>query len=330
MKLEKKRKMEESFQKKLEEFCLFDDDFMSKVFDENIECTELLLRIILEQPEIRVEEVHTQKEIKNLKGHSVRLDIDARGVNGEPVNVEVQRADRGAEVKRARYNSSMIDANTFPKSEDYRDLPESYVIFITEKDVLGQGIPVYHADRIILETGNYLGDGAHIVYVNGAYRGDTPVGRLMHDFSCKNPEEMYYEELAEQVALYKGKSKGERSMSQLMEKVVKEFMEEFGRDYVRVYHKEEIEAELRELKENYIKMAEERNQKMVQDMAQNMAQDMAQDMAQNMVEKKNQELVYNLLKTKKLSLEEISACARLPLEKVEAIAEEAGFLVASM
>lgn len=210
----------EELLKKIQEFRLLDDDFMSRVFDENIECTELILRIILDKPDIKVSEVHTQREIKNLLGHSVRLDIDARDIDDEPIDVEIQRSDKGAGVKRARYNSSMMDANTLVKSEDYDKLPESYVIFITENDVMGANLPVYHADRIVSETGKPLGDGTHIVYVNGAYRDESPIGKLMHDFSCKNSADMYYKPLAEQVRYYKEDAKGVEAMCRIVEDIV--------------------------------------------------------------------------------------------------------------
>ena len=184
---------------KIEGFTLFDDELMSRVFDENIECTELVLSILLKRTDIRVKQVHTQREIKNLRGHSVRLDIHAETTEEEPVDIEIQRADKGAGVKRARYNASMMDANTLVKGEEYDRLPECYCIFITEKDVMGCGLPVYHAQRVISETGKLLGDGTHIIYVNGAYRGDDPIGRLMHDFSCSSPSDMYYRPLARQV-----------------------------------------------------------------------------------------------------------------------------------
>lgn len=67
---------------------------------------------------MKVRSVHTQSEIKNLRGYAVRLDIKAESADGEPVNVEIQREDRGAGVKRARYHSSVIDADTLVKGED--------------------------------------------------------------------------------------------------------------------------------------------------------------------------------------------------------------------
>jgi len=202
---------------KINEFCLFDDDFMSRVFEQNIECTELILRIILDNPNIKVKKVQTQREIKNLLGHSVRLDIDALDEKGRPFDVEIQRRDKGAGVKRARYNSSLMDANTLVKGEDYDALPESYVIFVTENDVMGEGYPIYHADRMVAETGNPLGDGTHIIYVNGAYRDDSSIGRLMHDFSCKSYKDMNYKTLAEQVRYYKEDAEGVATMCKIVE-----------------------------------------------------------------------------------------------------------------
>ncbi len=113
-----------------------------------------------------------------------------------------------------------MDANTLVKSEDYDKLPESYVIFITENDVMGANLPVYHVDRIVSETGKPLGDGTHIVYVNGAYRDESPIGKFMYDFLCKNPVDMYYKPLAEQVRYYKEDAKEVEAMCRIVEDIV--------------------------------------------------------------------------------------------------------------
>lgn len=219
---------------KIKEFRLFDDSFLSRVFDENIECTELILRIILNDDNIKVEEVKTQFDIQNLKGRAVRLDIKGIMSDVKPFNVEVQRKTDGAGAKRARYNSSMLDVNTLVKSEDFEDLPENYVIFITEKDVFGKGLPIYEAERTIKQTGNLLGDGSYIIYVNGEYRDqDTAIGRLMSDFDCKNAEDMHYSQLAEQVRFYKETEKGVGIMCQIMEDVVNEEKIEIAKTFIQ-------------------------------------------------------------------------------------------------
>lgn len=158
--------------------------------------------------------------VKNLLGRSVRLDIYAVDSMGKKYNIEVQRADKGAGVKRARYNSSIIDTNALMPGAGFDDLPETYVIFITENDVIGDNLPIYHVDRIVKETGKKFGDEAYIIYVNGAYQDDTPLGMLMHDFSCKNPDNMHYKLLADKIRYFKEDEKGVASMCKIMEDLI--------------------------------------------------------------------------------------------------------------
>ena len=67
--------------------------------------------------------------------------------------------------------------------------------------------------------GEYLkyDDGCNIMYINGDYRGDNPLGKLMHDFSTPNADEMYYDELAEKVRYHKQDSEGVKVVSKIVE-----------------------------------------------------------------------------------------------------------------
>lgn len=103
---------------------------------------------------------------------------------------------------------------------DYIDLPETYVIFITEKDVIGGNEQIYLVDRIIKETGKAFDDEAHILYVNGTFQDETPLGQLMHDFSCKNPDDMYYKILADKTRYFKEDEKGVAAMCKIMEDLI--------------------------------------------------------------------------------------------------------------
>lgn len=207
----------EALIQKIKAFRLLDDDFMSKVFEDDIECTEFLLHIIMDKPDLKVQEVHTQYSIGNLLGRSVRLDIHAIDREEKKYNIEIQREDRGAGAKRARYNSSIIDANSLCTGADFDDLPETYVIFITENDVIGGRKAIYHIDRIVQETGEPFGDEAHIIYVNGAYRDVSPLGLLMHDFACSNPADMHYKILADKTRYFKENEKGVAAMCKVVE-----------------------------------------------------------------------------------------------------------------
>ena len=199
---------------------------MSKVFENDIECTEFLLHIIMDKPDLKVEQVRTQYAIKNLLGRSVRLDIYAVDSAQKKYNIEVQRADKGAGAKRARYNSSVIDTNSLLAGAKFEELPETYVIFITENDVMEKNQPMYHIDRYIRETGEYFKDGSHIIYVNGSYQDDSPLGLLMKDFNCKNPNDMYYKLLADRVRYFKEDEKGVGIMCKAVEELAKELYKE--------------------------------------------------------------------------------------------------------
>ena len=212
----------EEILQRIQKLRLFDDDFFTRCFDGNVVCTELLLHVILEKSDLKVVEVTVQYTIMNLHGRSVRLDIFAVDSTGKRYNIEMQRDDRGAGAKRARYNRSMIDSNILLAGDDPENLPENFVIFITEHDVLGGNMPVYHIDQIIRETGGLFEDGSNIVYVNGAWRDDSPIGKLMHDFSCTDPNDMNYPLLADRVRYFKEDKDGVQTMCKIMEEVREE------------------------------------------------------------------------------------------------------------
>lgn len=209
------KKHQEDLQR-LRGFRLLDDDFMTKVF-EDISCAELLRRIILNDEGIRVLEAHSQRGIKNLQGRSVKLDILAVDSHNRVFNVEVQRSDRGAGAKRARYNSALIDANVTEPGDQYEDLNETFVIFITENDVMKAGLPIYHIDRVVRETGKLFEDEEHIIYVNSQIKDETKLGRLMHDFSCTDAKDMYNKVLADRVRYFKEDERGVEIMCREME-----------------------------------------------------------------------------------------------------------------
>ncbi len=219
------RKHQEDLQR-LRGFRLLDDDFLTKCFEGDTASIELVLQIVLEKPDLKVLDVRTQVFVENLLNRSVRLDILATDSTGAKLNVEVQRSDKGAGRKRARYNSSMMDANLLKKGEDFDKLPETWVIFITENDVMGKGLPLYPIERCFLETGERFEDGSHILYVNGAYRGDTPIGKLMHDFSCTDAADMYYGTLANRVRFFKESKEGIEIMCKAMEDMRNESLQE--------------------------------------------------------------------------------------------------------
>lgn len=237
---EKRNQKHQEDLQRLRDFRLLDDDFMTKCFEGSTECIELILRIVLDKPDLQVTDVRTQVFIENLLKRSVRLDILASDRAGGKYNIEIQRCDKGAGRKRARHNSSMLDANLLEKGADVDSLPETYVIFITENDVMGEGRPLYKIERCLIETGELFGDGSHILYVNGTYRDEEPIGKLMHDFSCIDPSEMNYEILADRVRFFKESEEGIAIMCKSMEDMREESLREGIKEGRKVGKKEGI------------------------------------------------------------------------------------------
>ena len=212
----------EYYRARIQEMRLLDDDFMRVVFDQNPEATETVLQIIMDKQDLKVQSVQAQCEVKNIYGRSVRLDVYATDTAGKRYDIEIQRDDEGASERRARYNQSIMDTNHLPAGSDPKTLPETYVIFFTEHDVRGGGLPIYHIERVIVETGEWFDDGEHIIYVNGAYpKEDTPLGALIADFRESDPDRMRYEPLAKRMRYLKKSEEGVGRMCRIMEEIVK-------------------------------------------------------------------------------------------------------------
>ena len=208
----------------IKNFTLMSDIFMRNVFKQR-ECLEYVLQVIMEKQDLKVIEQIIQKDYKNLQGRSAIMDCVARDSEGKQFDVEIQQDNEGASPKRARYHSGLMDMNTLNPGQDFDELPESYVIFITWDDILGYGFPIYHIDRHIKEADDSFQDEAHIIYVNSRKQEDTELGRLMHDLHCRNADEMHSPVLAKRVHELKDTQKGVELMCNEMEKIYSEGME---------------------------------------------------------------------------------------------------------
>ena len=142
--------------------------------------------------------------------------------DGKIYNVEIQRADEGANPRRARFNTCLIDSREVAKGTEFKEFPEVWVIFITENDIFNAGLPIYHVERVITELDQPFEDAAHIMYVNGDYRAEDAVGKLMHDFFCDDPAQMHYKELAKRADFFKHETKGVSAVCKIMQDLMRE------------------------------------------------------------------------------------------------------------
>ena len=232
----------ESIRQVIHDVTLMNNRFLNKALDGNIPATQRMLRIILNNDKIKVRKVSVQQWLQNLYGHSAQLDILAEDENGTQFNVEIQRNDEGASAKRARFYCGALDMHFLDTGEKYEALPEAYVIFITENDVLKKGWPIYNVQRCITDNGEFFEDGSHVVYVNTACQDDTPLGRLMQDLNCKDPAKMHYKELADRVNYFKISKEGEIDMTYIIEAYAKNYAEKVAEKVAEeTAHKSNVE-----------------------------------------------------------------------------------------
>ena len=224
-----RRKMDAYEKKKIiASLTLMDDLFMQVVLEEQA-CTEYILQTILDKSSLKLMEQRLQKRLPNLHGRALVLDCLCTDEKGLLYNIEVQNSSAGAIPKRARYHAALMDTHTLNKGEKFSKLPESYVIFITDKDVLGEGEQLYQIERVIRKSGNLFKDGSHILYFNTSRQDDNALGKLARDFKEANPKEIQSDVLSHRVSsLKEGKldREGEKKMNVLLEKYRKKAVEE--------------------------------------------------------------------------------------------------------
>ena len=202
-----------------------DDIFMREMFRNNIELTEFALRAITEISDLVITEVHTQYDLHRLAGsRSLRIDVHGRDSADRRYSMEIERSDKGASPYRSRYISSAMDVEFLNTRDEFTELPVSYVIFITEADIFGEGKRVYRIERMNVTIGKPFNDGEHIIYLNSSYKneGETSgLAKLAHDFLCEDPDDMHLPLMAETARYYKENPKGVEHMCQSMEDRIK-------------------------------------------------------------------------------------------------------------
>ena len=214
----------------IENYRPLDDDFMRELFRNDLPLAQLVLRIITGIEDLELTKEETQYDLKRLLGsRSICLDVFGTDSKGRKFNLEIQRADRGATPQRARYHSSAIDVEFLKAKEKFEELPVSYVIFITENDVRGENKLIYNFEWTDTANGTPLNDGAHIIFVNGAYNNaeDTSdLAKLVHDFRCKRAEDMKIKELADKTRYFKETPEGVSIMCKAIEEMRNEAAKE--------------------------------------------------------------------------------------------------------
>lgn len=197
-----------------------DDDLMSMMFRKSLPPAQMVLRILTGIDDLVLTDNKTQYDLKHLLGErSICLDVFASDSKSVKYDLEIRRADKGASPKRARYHSSALDTELLFTNENFENLPTTYTIFITENDIRSDARASYFFERRDTETNEPFGDDEYILFINGAYNNkndNSDLTKLIHDFGCVKPSEMYFSEMSESARKYKETEEGVSEMCKMM------------------------------------------------------------------------------------------------------------------
>lgn len=101
--------------------------------------------------------------------HGIRMDVFLNDEEGTVYNVELENNKKDDLERRVRYYQSGIDRHTLKKKESYRNLKESYIIFVCSMDYFGFGKAVYRRKMILEDVEYSYDDGSHVLFLNSEY-----------------------------------------------------------------------------------------------------------------------------------------------------------------
>ena len=116
------------------QFNLLSNVFMSVALNDKLACQHTL-RILTGVGDLSVLEVRSQFRVSKITSHDAILDILAEDGGGKLFNIEIQRADTVDHARRTRFYGAMIDSEYLMKGKTYTDLPDVYIIYISETDL---------------------------------------------------------------------------------------------------------------------------------------------------------------------------------------------------
>ena len=68
------------------------------------------------------------------------------------LNLEIQRKDIIDHARRTRFYAAMIDGECLEKGKDYNQMPDVYIIYISETDLWTSGKTLYNVEKKFKET----------------------------------------------------------------------------------------------------------------------------------------------------------------------------------
>ena len=202
-------------------FNLLSNVFMSVALKDRGACRHVL-RILTGIPDLDVVDVRTQYSISKVSSHDAVLDVLAEDGEGRLYDIEIQRAETIDHARRTRFYGSMMDSEFLMKGKTYAELPDSYIIYISETDLWHADHTCYPVEKFFRHTEIPYADGQHVLYVNAAVDDGSETAKLMQYFKTSDPEDDSQGDLSKWVHFLKSEEGGYEVMCEVSEKIYRE------------------------------------------------------------------------------------------------------------
>lgn len=143
MKITQNEKYRRDFEEEWKNLTVADDYIFGRVFSEPNLCKkliELFLNVKVKHLLIPPEYQKTMQPGLNSRG--VRFDVYTES-DGEAFDIEIQTTRQAELALRMRYYQSSMDTSLIKHGQNFSDLKQTYVLFISTVDQFGYGEPVY-------------------------------------------------------------------------------------------------------------------------------------------------------------------------------------------
>ena len=230
-----KKETEEKLKRLIENSIpLKNDIFM--IFASSIKFCEEFLRTILKDEKLIVLENNIQKILPSAFNKNVVLDMLCKLKDGRIVNVEIQLAKEICHAKRILTYASKIRVNDFGKGENYNEVSDIIIIYLTLEDIFKKGNTVYEVKMDVVsdtnETVEEWAAGLKVYYVNTEGLTNKTINEYLKLLTDKTTLSNKYVETSRiKESLYN--QKGDITMSKEMATILDEVRNEAKEEWMQ-------------------------------------------------------------------------------------------------
>ena len=201
--------------------CNLFSDILAKLTFADLSACEHVLRILMNMQNLNVIENRTQFVINKMAAKDIIMDVLVEDEYNKLFEIEIQKAD--AQIDHARrmlyYSSTIIESHLPKGDKKYKNVPELFIFYITEKDIWKLGRTYYKVSKQLEGFNLPYDDGLHMFYINAEVNDGSAIAALMKYFKSADPHDFSQGALSKQINYLKTTKEGQSAMCDLSQRL---------------------------------------------------------------------------------------------------------------